>query len=598
SSERTFKPREDSKPYERKPFVKEGERAERTFKPREDSKPYERKPFDRDSRGDSSERTFKPREETRNSKPETRNSFERKPFNKEGGSSERSYKPREETRNFNPRHDNTDRPKKFLLAKDDKDAPRQYGGGGERPSYKKDGEKRFDKKDNSERPRQENRYNDYEEQTSEQGEERRSYGSRTQFDDREKIDGESQGVERLVYEEVTFVATTLEGLEELLATELRNIGASEVNVVTRGVEFKGDKRILYRANLELRTAIRVLVPIASFRVRHESGLYGKVKQINWEEYMTVKDTLAINSSVHSSYFTHSQYVALKAKDAIVDQFREKYDFRPNVDTYAPKLRVNIHIHEDQCTVLLDSSNESLHKRGYRSESFEAPLNEVLAAGMVLLSGWDCKGNFMDPMCGSGTLVTEAAMIAYNVPPMLKRTNFGFMHWKDYDATLWEDVLETAKKNIKTEFPYKIIGSDKDYQAVRIAMRNIEEAGFTDKIEIERRRLEIAYPPEGAGTVIINPPYDERLEIEDINGLYKLIGDRFKTAFKNHSAWILSGNEEAMKNVGLKTSKRLTLNNGGIECKFWKYDLYEGSKKIGKEAEEHSIEEKEEEIIGE
>jgi putative N6-adenine-specific DNA methylase len=369
------------------------------------------------------------------------------------------------------------------------------------------------------------------------------------------------------------IVKTFQGLEPVLAEEIAQLGGHNIQIIRRAVEFEGDKRLLYRCNLELRTAIRVLTPIASFRARHESAFYTKMKEIDWSQYMTVRQTLSVDAVVHSTYFTHSQYAALKTKDAIVDQFREKFYKRPNVNTINPDLAVSIHIFEDQVTVLLDSSGESLHKRGYRVDALEAPVNEVLAAGILTLAKWQKDCDLMDAMCGSGTFLTEAALMAYNMPPQLGRDYFCFKKWVDFDATLWEDVLKTAKNKIYTEYNHQFIGSDINFQAIRVTERNVEAATLTGKVKLERKDFFKQVPNGTKGMLILNPPYDERLKLEDVNQFYKDMGDAFKKNWKGWQIWMLSGNAEAIKHVGLRASSRIPLWNGPIECRLLKYEMY-------------------------
>jgi putative N6-adenine-specific DNA methylase len=374
------------------------------------------------------------------------------------------------------------------------------------------------------------------------------------------------------------IAKTLAGLEQILADELTQLGATNVQALKRAVQFEGDQRLLYRANLELRTALRILMPVHSFRADHDNMLYKRVKQIDWSQYMDVNDTLAIDAVVNSPFFNHSKFAALRAKDAIVDQFRNATGQRPNVDVHSPTLCISLHISTDQCTLSLDSSGDSLHMRGYRAQTVEAPINEVLAAGLIQLSGWKADSDFIDPMCGSGTLLIEAATYAYNIAPHLYRERFGFMKWKDFNAKLWQEVCEQARRQIKP-FKGRILGFDQDFQAVKAARLNILAARLEGKIEVERQKLENLTPPASNGLIMINPPYDERLTDTHINDLYKMIGDRLKQEFAGFEAWIISSNFDALKSVGLRPSKKMTLFNGPLECKFQKFDLYQGSKKI-------------------
>lgn len=369
------------------------------------------------------------------------------------------------------------------------------------------------------------------------------------------------------------IAKTFQGLENILATELTQIGAENINPINRAVCFEGDKRTLYRANLELRTALRILVPISSFRATNEEQLYKAIYAIDWKRFMKVTDTLAIDAVVHSEIFRHSQYVALKTKDAIVDQFRDNFGERPSIDTYQPTLRIHIYVNDHEFEVSLDSSGDALFKRGFERETLEAPINEVLAAGMVLLSDWDMQRNFIDPMCGSGTILIEAAMIAYNIPPLLKRNYFGFKQWANFDKTLWDDVVQSAKSGIKTNMNCEIIGYDTAFQALRTSERNILAANLSDKIRVERLAFEKQTILETPALVMFNPPYNERIKEDDIISFYKSIGDVLKKKFKDSDAWIITSNIEALKHLGLRTSKRIDLNNGGLDCKFVKFELF-------------------------
>ena len=376
------------------------------------------------------------------------------------------------------------------------------------------------------------------------------------------------------------VAKTFKGLENVLATELKNLGASEIKVLNRAVSFKADKALMYKANLWLRTALSVLKPIHVFKARNEVDLYKGIGEIEWSDYFNVDDTVAINTTVNSPYFNNSQFVALKAKDAIVDQFRNKFGKRPSIDTENPTILLNIHLSEDECDVSIDSSGDSLHKRGYRVNSTIAPINEVLAAGMILLSGWDMKSNFLDPMCGSGTLPIEAALIAYNIPPGIFRKEFGFENWKDFDKDLFESIYNDDEDD-SYEFKHQISGSDISAGTIRIAMDNAKNACLGNKISFQVKSFESYTPTTEFGTVMINPPYGERLKKNNIQEFYQLIGNQLKRNFAGHNVWILSGNKEALDFIGLHPSKKITLFNGAIECKFQNFNIYEGSLKAKK-----------------
>ncbi|MBK6930700.1 MAG: class I SAM-dependent RNA methyltransferase [Saprospirales bacterium] len=372
------------------------------------------------------------------------------------------------------------------------------------------------------------------------------------------------------------VIKTLQGLEPILAAELEAIGAADIRPLKRAVSCTGDQRLLYRANYELRTALRVLVPFHSFKASDERQYYNSIRQVDWKQYLDVSDTLAVEATVSSAFFRHSQYMALLTKDAIVDQFRDRFGRRPSVNLDAPTLRIHVRIHESQCDLLLDSSGDSLHKRGYRRDTVEAPLNEVLAAGMVLLTGWQGDSTFVDPMCGSGTLAIEAAMIAMRMPPQHKRQSFGFFRWKDFDKKLWAAVKTTADAQALAP-RFRILASDKDPRARNATSINLLSAGLEKVVETEKISFEKLVPPEPTGLLVTNPPYDERLKVEEIAEFYKSIGDRLKQHWSGWTAWLISSNMDAWRNFGLRPSRKIVLYNGSLECYFQKFDLYEGKK---------------------
>jgi putative N6-adenine-specific DNA methylase len=308
-----------------------------------------------------------------------------------------------------------------------------------------------------------------------------------------------------------------------------------------------------------------------------------MRAIDWEKYMNVTDTLAIDTVVNSEHFTHSQYLSQKAKDAIVDQFREKHQERPSVDLDKPTIRINLHIFKDECSVSLDSSGESLHKRGYRDKTNLAPINEVLAAGLVILSGWDKRSNFIDPMCGSGTIVIEAALYANNIPPGYFREDFGFMRWHKFlafDEALWDTIFESAINKI-TNNQQTIIGGELSANVAKKAKENIRLAKVEDVVNIRNCDMKDFELPPGKGVVVINPPYGERMDKDNIEELYKMMGDTFKKKFAGYTCWILSSNLDAFKHVGLRPTRKITLYNGQLECKFMRYEMYEGTKKTHK-----------------
>lgn len=383
--------------------------------------------------------------------------------------------------------------------------------------------------------------------------------------------------------DIKMIAKTIFGLEETLAQELQRLGAKEVEIINRAVSFTGDKGFMYKANLCLRTALRVLVPFHTFKVADEKSFYNSILAINWEEYMDVTDTIAIDTVLSTDLFTHSQYISQKAKDAIVDQFRAKYGERPSVDLEKPTLRINIHIHNDTCTLAFDSSGESLHKRGYRDKTNLAPINEVLAAGLILLTGWDKRTNFIDPMCGSGTILIEAALIANNIPPGYYREDYGFERWKKFmpfDEELWNTIFDAAVDKI-TNHEQKIMGGELSPNVAKKAKENIKLAKVDDIVSVKNCDMKDFEVPAGRGVVVINPPYGERMDKDNIEELYKMMGDTFKKNFQGYDCWILSSNMEALKNVGLRPSRKITLFNGPLECRFMKYEMYQGTKKIHK-----------------
>jgi len=376
------------------------------------------------------------------------------------------------------------------------------------------------------------------------------------------------------------IVKTFFGLEEILSEELRKIGAKDIRISKRACLCEGDTNVLYKSNLHLRTALRILVPIYEFVAFDENRLYKKIMNFDWSEYLNEDSTFAIDSVINSKRHKHSHYVALKIKDAIVDQFREKTGKRPSIDKENPDLRINVHANDTNFTISLDSSGESLHRRGYRLPGHKAPLNEVLSAGMILLSGWDGKSTFIDPMCGTGTNLMEAAMIATNMPPLYRRKKFGFMKWKDYDKKLWKEIYNQAKNNIISldngeEF---IFGSDSSGKALDLAKGSIRSFGFEEIIDLERLEFEKSHAITDTGMLVINPPYGERLDRDNLIEFYKMMGDTMKQYYQGYEAWVLSGNKDLIKYIGLKPSKKLTLYNGAIECKFHKYEMYKGSKK--------------------
>jgi putative N6-adenine-specific DNA methylase len=378
-------------------------------------------------------------------------------------------------------------------------------------------------------------------------------------------------------ENYKMIAKTFFGFEEILAKELENLGAQEVEIGTRAVSFKGDKGFMYKANLSLRTALKILKPIYYFRATNDQNLYKGIQSMDWSKYLNADQTFVIDSTIHSDNFKHSQFVSQKSKDAIVDQFRERTGQRPSVDKDFPDLRINIHIDRDQVSVALDTSGDSLHHRGYRTATNIAPINEVLAAGMVILSGWDGQSDFLDPMCGSGTILAEAAMIACNIPANINRKEFAFEKWNDWDNDLFDQIVDSLLKRTR-EFHYTIKGYDKAPSAVNKAKDNIANANLSEYITIEQKNFfDTQKETSGPLHLLFNPPYGERLDIE-LERFYREMGDTMKQNYPGTNAWFITGNLEALKFVGLKPSRKIKLFNGSLEARLVKYEMYEGSKK--------------------
>jgi putative N6-adenine-specific DNA methylase len=379
-------------------------------------------------------------------------------------------------------------------------------------------------------------------------------------------------------------ATTFHGLEDVLVNELLKLGAKNIEPFKRGVAFTGDKGFMYKANLCLRTALKVLVPLFSFHADNEHELYDNIKKFEWEKLLDADDTLAINATVNSEIFNHSLYVSQKTKDAICDRFVDKFSVRPDVDLDKPTIRIYVHIFKNFVNVSLDSSGDSLFKRGYRVDIDTAPMKEVLAAGMVLLSNWQPHLPLIDGMCGSGTLGIEAALYANNIPPGVFREEFGFMKWRDYDKELWDTIYTSSINRIKDDMP-NIISSDIEIVPLEMAKRNGAVAKVDDVIQYEHISFFDLMPTKPHGTILLNPPYDERIKMEDTNAFYKQIGDKLKKDFGGWTCWIITSNMEAMKCIGLHPSKKMTLFNASLECKLLKYEMYSGSKKESKQRKE-------------
>ncbi len=373
------------------------------------------------------------------------------------------------------------------------------------------------------------------------------------------------------------VAKTMFGFEEILAKELRNLGAGNVVEGVRSVSFEGDTGFMYKANLCLRSAIKIIKPIHAFTVRNEEELYRQIYAFDWANYLSPETTFAIDTTINSDHFTHSLYVSQKTKDAIVDKFRDTDGKRPDVDVKFPDLRINMHIQDSHCNVSLDSSGRSLHHRGYRTATNIAPINEVLAAGLLLLSGWDGQCDFLDPMCGSGTFLTEAAMIACNIPANINRKEFAFEKWDDFDQDLFDKIVASSLKRTR-EFHHRIMGYDKAPSAVRKAQDNVANANLSEYIQVEQKDFfKSEKTKEGKLHIVFNPPYGERLDLE-METFYAAIGDTLKRGYPGTDAWLITSNLEALKFVGLRPSRKIKVFNSQLESRLVKYVMYEGSKK--------------------
>jgi putative N6-adenine-specific DNA methylase len=382
------------------------------------------------------------------------------------------------------------------------------------------------------------------------------------------------------------IAKTLYGLEDVLAKELIELGADNVQAGRRMVSFDGDQGLLYKANFHCRTALRILKPLVTFKANNPDEVYEQIKQLDWQAYLPGKKTFAVDTVVYSETFDHSKFVAYRAKDAIVDYFVERELPRPSVRINNPDLQFHLHISHNDCSLSLDSSGESLHKRGYRLEEGEAPLNEVLAAGMILKTGWEGESNFVDPMCGSGTLLIEAALVALNIAPGVFRQKYAFEKWDDFDADLFESISSDDSR--EKEFTFKCYGSDISPKAVASAAKNVKNAGLSKYIDLKVLPFQQMTENPGNGILITNPPYGERLHPRDLFALYSMIGERLKHVFTGYDAWIISSNMEGFEHIGLKPASSIPLMNGPLECEYRQYQLFAGTHKEYKEEENRRL----------
>lgn len=372
-------------------------------------------------------------------------------------------------------------------------------------------------------------------------------------------------------------ATTFFGLEDLLHKEIQMLGGKNIVPFKRGVSFVGDIGFLYKANLCLRTALKIIIPIHNFKADTNESFYNGIKDIAWEKFITYNDSIKIECVVNSDYFEHSLFMSQKAKDGLVDRFRERYGKRPDVDLIHPVLRIYIHIFKDEVTVNIDSSGELLYKRGYRTDTNKAPINEILAAGLVMLSGWQPHKQLIDGMCGSGTIAIEAALYANNIPPGIFRKEYAFMRWKNYDSALFDIITESAVNKIK-ESELDIIANDIYEPTIKKMQTNLKNAQLSDIIKVNNQSFFDITTDRKNGFVILNPPYGERIEKQEIAAFYKQIGDKLKKDFAGFTCWIITSSDEGFKNIGLRPTRKITLYNGSLECKYLKFEMYEGSKK--------------------
>jgi putative N6-adenine-specific DNA methylase len=371
-----------------------------------------------------------------------------------------------------------------------------------------------------------------------------------------------------------YFATVARGLEPIAAQELERLGAIDVRPEFTGVHFAGDRALLYRVNLWARTIFRVLVPIKEFYCSSPEMLYQEVQKISWEQYLQPHNTLAVDCTGSNQKLNHTHFTALQVKNAIVDQQRSKSGKRSSIDIENPDLLINVHIHQDRCILSLDSSGTSLHRRGYRPAMGLAPLKETLAAAILDMAEWDASLPFLDPLCGSGTLPIEAGLKALNIAPGLFRQKFGFFSWSDFDEHLWQELLDEAKNSRKLDLNEIISGSDRDDDVLTQARANAERCGIGHKITFTQTDLSQLEAPTDCGILICNPPYGERLgDARELGDLYKMLGDVFKQRFKGWTAFILTGNKELAKKVGLKASRRIPVYNGSLACTLLKYELY-------------------------
>ncbi len=376
------------------------------------------------------------------------------------------------------------------------------------------------------------------------------------------------------------IAKTFAGLEEVLASELRSLGAHDVQPLKRAAAFTGDMAMLYKTNIWSRSALSILKPIHDFQFETQQEFYDKMREFSWDDYFSVDKKIAISTVAIQSVFTNTHFLALRSKDAIVDFFREKANARPDVDVENPDIKINVYVFKNTCSVSLDSSGMPLFKRGYRKQAGPAPLNEVLAAGLIMLSGWDKKQAFYDPMCGSGTFSIEAAMMALNMAPATFRKDYSFTHWQNHDEKLWQNMRIEARESEKKDLTH-IEASDVSNKSMALARQNIMEAGLLGRIRLEKKDFFLSKPSQNRGHLLLNPPYGIRLQSENIQEFYQKIGATFKHNYPGFEAWIISPDKNLTHKIGLKPTAKHYVFNGQLDCTFLGYKIYAGSKKPAK-----------------
>ena len=396
-------------------------------------------------------------------------------------------------------------------------------------------------------------------------------------EERETLPKDDQPIQLKLDGEFKMVATCMQNMEPELEQELIHLGAKEIEVKRRAVEFVGDLELLYKANIWLRTALKVLKPIYHYSAKNDDELYKRAMKLPWESIFNSEKTFSIDSAVSSTHFTHSQFASLRIKDAIVDRFRAQQLNRPNVERFDPDVRIHLHINDTSVTLSLDSSGKPLFKRGYRTVQHSAPINECLAAGLILKSGWKGEVDLLDPMTGTATIAIEAALIACNIPPNLNRTNFAFEGWNNYDVALLSKVLGEAKEKYKP-LKVNIYAKELNSNNFRSARMNINSANMRKSILLEQADFFKTPPPAATGCIIMNPPYGERLELQEgMPDFFEKIGSTLKHEYSGWDAWIISSDEESFKNIGLKPAKKIPVMNGKLECQFRKYELFDGKR---------------------